>query len=132
MSYRVKRGAFAVGIVNVGQDTGVSTLTKLSLDSVRTSEGEFHSTSLFIKSGLAFSDVYFYDSGGGSPNLNPSAGHCPKTTGGFGQDITDGYANAISAAAVGCATYSNDELAIYYYEFSDQNHSVSSSISVVF
>jgi len=131
MSYRVKKGAFAVGIVNSGQDTGSGSLTKLSLDSIRTSAGVFHSTTLFIQSGLAFSDTYFYDTGGGDPNYNPSAGHCPNTTGGFGWDMTDGYDNAVTSGAVGCATYTNDELAIYYYEFVDQNHSVNSSICVV-
>lgn len=131
MSYRVKRGMFAIGIINSGQDTGAQTLTKLTIDEVRTSEGLFQSTRMFIEEGLAFSDLYTYDTGGGSPNLNPNAGHCPASTGGFGYDLIDGYSNAISGGAVGCAKYTNDELAIYYYEFNDQNHSLNSSICVV-
>ena len=131
MSYRVKRGAFAVGIIDSGQDTGSGSLVKLSLDSIRTSAGVFHSTTLIIESGLAFSDSYFYDTGGGAPNLNPSAGHCPNSTGGFGWDNPDGYNNAVTSAAVGCSIYTNDELAFYYYEFVDENHSVDSSICVV-
>jgi hypothetical protein len=83
MSYRIKRGPFAVGIVDSGQDTGVQTLTKLSLDSIRTSEGLFHSTTLFIEDGLAFSDTYFYDTGGGFPNQVPNGSHSPASTGGL-------------------------------------------------
>ena len=131
MSYRVKRGPFVVGIVDSGQDTGTQTLTKLSLDSIRTSVGQFHSTTLFIEAGLAFSDTYFYDSGG-SGNLNPNGSHCPASSGGFGFDSTDGYSVYYGAGAVGCAKYTNNELAIYYYERNDDNHSVDSSMCVVF
>jgi hypothetical protein len=130
MSYRIKRGAFAVGIVNSGQNTGAQTLTKLSIDSIRTSAGLFHSTKLFM-SGLAFSDTYFYDTGGAS-NFMPNASHSPAPTGGFGFDNTDGYSAFYGAGAVGCAKYTDNELAIYYYERNDQNHSVDSSICVVF
>jgi hypothetical protein len=108
MSYRIKRGPFAVGIVDSGQDTGVQTLTKLSLDSIRTSEGLFHSTTLFIEDGLAFSDTYFYDTGGGFPNQVPNGSHSPASTGGFGFDSTDGYNVFYGAGAVGCAKYTND------------------------
>jgi len=132
MSYRVKRGPFAVGIVDSGQDTGTQTLTKLSIDSIRTSVGQFHSTTLFIETGLAFSDTYFYDTGGGEPNLVPNGSHCPASSGGFGFDSTDGYSVFYGAGAVGCAKYTNNELAIYYYERNDDNHSVDSSICVVF
>mgnify|MGYP000014684407 CR=1 FL=1 len=132
MSYRVKRGAFAVGIVDSGQDTDTQTMTKLSLDSIRTSIGQFHSTTLFIKAGLAFSDTYFYDTGGGAPNLVPNGSHSPASTGGFGFDSTDGYSVFYGAGAVGCAKYTNNELAIYYYERNDDNHSIDSSICVVF
>jgi len=131
MSYRVKRGPFVVGIVDSGQDTGTQTLTKLSLDSIRTSVGQFHSTTLFIEAGLAFSDTYFFDSGG-SGNLNPNGSHCPASSGGFGFDSTDGYSVYYGAGAVGCAKYTNNELAIYYYERNDDNHSVDSSMCVVF
>jgi hypothetical protein len=122
---------FSIGIIGSGQDTGVSTLTKLVIDEVRTSKGAFHTNKMFIESGLAFSDVYFYDAGGGSPNLNPNAGHCPASAGGFGSDIFDGYSNSVAGGSVGCAKYTNDELAIYYYEFNDENHSLNSSICVV-
>jgi hypothetical protein len=131
MSYRLPRGIFAVGIINSGQDTGVSTLTKLTIDEVRTSAGTFHTNKMFIENGLAFSDLYTYDTGGGSPNLNPNAGHCPATTGGFGYDLIDGYSNGICGGAVGCAKYINNELAVYYYEFNDENHTINSSICVV-
>src|SRR5210317_129617 len=131
MSYRVKRGPFVVGIVDSGQDTGTQTLTKLSLDSIRTSVGQFHSTTLFIEAGLAFSDTYFFDSGG-SGNLNPNGSHCPASSGGFSFDSTDGYSVYYGAGAVGCAKYTNNELAIYYYERNDDNHSVDSSMCVVF
>lgn len=132
MSYRLPRGMFAVGIINSGQDTGViRTLNKLTIDEVRTSTGSFHTTKMFIEDGLAFSDLYTYDAGGGSPDLNPNAGHCPAPTGGFGYDIFDGYSNSISGGSVGCAKYTNDELAIHYYEFNDQNHTLNSSICVV-
>lgn len=131
MSYRVKRGAFAVGIVDSGQDTGTQTMTKLSIDSIRTSEGLFHSTTLYIEDGLAFSDTYFYDTGS-SGNLNPNGSHCPASSGGFGFDSTDGYSVFYGSGAVGCAKYTNNELAIYYYERNDDNHSVDSSICVVF
>lgn len=130
MSYRVKRGPFAVGIVDSGQDTGTQTMTKLSLDDIRTSAGLFHSTYLSI-SGLAFSDTYFFDTGGGFPNQVPNGSHCPSTSGGFGFDSTDGYNVFYGAGAVGCAKYINDELAIYYFERNDDNHSVDSSICVV-
>ena len=131
MSYRIKRGPFAVGIVDSGQNTGTQTMTKLSLDSIRTSEGLFHSTTLFIEDGLAFSDTYFNDTGGGPPNLVPNGSHCPASSGGFGFDSTDGYSVFYGAGAVGCAKYTNNELAIYYYERYDDNHSVDSSMCVV-
>lgn len=132
MSYRVTRGMFSIGIINSGQDVGELTLTKLTIDEVRTSAGAFHTNKMFIEDGLAFSDVYFFDTGGGSPNLNPNGAHCPASTGGFGSDIFDGYSNAHAGGSVGCAKYTNSELSVYYYERNDDNHSLNSSICVVF
>lgn len=131
MTYEVKRGPFAIGTINSGRDIPSLQEVTLELDEIRTSEGVVNGN-LNIKNGLAFSDMYVYDTGGGSPNLMAAASHSPKNTGGFGCDYTPGYSNAGCGSTVGCAIYSNDNMNIIYRDRLDQNHSVDSSLLVIF
>ena len=130
MTYEVKKGPFVIGVLNSGYDVASNQEVSLVLDEIRTSEGVV-SGDLGIKKGLAFSDVYFYDTGGGAGNYMTQASHSPKSGAGFGSDVTPGYDNSVCGSSVGCAVYSNDKVQIVYRERLDQNHSVDKSMIIV-
>jgi len=90
MTYIVKKRPFYIATISSGQDIPAQQNVNLELTQVMTSHEVLNTTNVVIKEGLAFSDMYTYDTGGGSPNLNPNAGHSPKLNGGFGsiQQIT--------------------------------------------